>query len=167
MNKKAFTLIELLVVVAIIAILVAFAIANFVGARQRARDLRKKAELQQMKSALRLYYNDFSVYPGPTNAGVNEIEGCGTATPPSASCYSTCGNQFAVGGSGCSTVYMKQLPAVEDYEWHYQSVSSGDDFCLWTMLENESDTEITKSQARCAAPCLTLLGATDYVVCAD
>ena len=53
--SQGFSLLELLVVIAIIAVILAVAVANFVGARQRARDVRKKAELTQLKSALRLY----------------------------------------------------------------------------------------------------------------
>src|SRR3989304_4722403 len=72
--KKGFSLIELLVVITIIAALVAVALPNFLGARQRARDAKKKAELRELKSALRLYYNDFNSYPGGTGY---YIKGCG------------------------------------------------------------------------------------------
>lgn len=173
MNKKrrsgGFTLIELLVVIAIIAILIAFVVANFVGARSRAKDLKKKAELQELKSALRLYYNDYTIYPGPDATTTNQINGCGSLTPPSEDCATQCSGQFAVGGvSGCSMVYLKQLPLASDYVWSYNQQVSGDNFCLWTSLENVSDGEITRSKAKCNAICGTLAtGTTDYVVCAD
>lgn len=64
--KKAFTLIELLVAISIIAILTAFAMPNFMGARERARDAQAIQDLQAIKTALRLYYNDNQAYPtGP------------------------------------------------------------------------------------------------------
>lgn len=171
MNKKAnsdgFTLIELLVVIAIIAVLVAFAVTNFVGVRSRARDVRKKSELSQMKNALRLYYNDYVSYPGPTTTAVNTFNGCGTATPPSSDCLTTCAGAFAAGATGCDTVYMKLLPPDTDYEWSYRQVGSGDDFCLWTTLENTSDAEISKSQSKCSLRCASIVSSGDFVVCAD
>lgn len=171
-NKRGFTLLEVLVVIAIIAIIVAFAVTNFVGARQRARDVRKKSELQQMKSALRLYYNDFNIYPGPASASTNDVNGCGADSPPTLSCQDTCAGAFANGGTNCSTVYMKLLPQLSDYTWKYQQMSLGDDYCLWASLENVSDGEIAKSQTRCSNVCGSLVGSeitagTDYVMCAD
>jgi prepilin-type N-terminal cleavage/methylation domain-containing protein len=167
MNKHGFTLLELLVVIAIIAVIVAFAVSNFVGARQRARDIRKKAELQQLKSALRLFYNDYSVYPGPVTAATNDLNGCGNHIPPDEECASRCVGQFAAGGTGCGTMYMKLLPPASDYTWNYQQVASGDDFCLWTTLDNASDTEIPKSLLRCNAVCSAVVPAGSYVECAD
>jgi type II secretion system protein G len=62
-KKTGFTLIELLVVISIIAILVAILLPNMMGARERAADSKLKNDLTQMKSALRLYYNDNQSYP--------------------------------------------------------------------------------------------------------
>jgi prepilin-type N-terminal cleavage/methylation domain-containing protein len=176
MNKseanKGFTLIELLVVIAIIAILVAFVVSNFLGARQRAKDVKKKSELQQIKSALRLYYNDYNIYPLPSSTQTNRLDACGVAVSPagpSTTCSSSvCSGRFAAGGvEGCDTVYMKQLPPSTDYVWSYKQQSSGEDFCLWTSLDNVSDGEIAKSQARCSSVCSSLVSSSDYVVCAD
>jgi prepilin-type N-terminal cleavage/methylation domain-containing protein len=166
-KTEGFTLIELLVVIGIIAILVAFVASNFLGARQRAKDIKKKSELQQMKSALRLYYNDYNIYPGPSSSVDNRLDGCGADTPASGNCADECAGQFAAGGTGCSNVYMKLLPPATDYVWSYQQRNTGDDFCLWTTLENVSDGEIAKSQTRCNAVCGSVAPATDYVVCAD
>jgi prepilin-type N-terminal cleavage/methylation domain-containing protein len=156
MNKKqGFTLIELLVVIAIIAVLVAFSVANFVGARSRALDIKKKSELLQVKNALRLYYNDYQTYPGPATTATNTFNGCGS---PSIDCGD--GAIFTDG----TTVYMKQLPPSTSYTWQYQQVPASDDFCLWTTLNNQSDTDIIGSQARCSG---CSVGSADYVLCAD
>ncbi len=62
-NKKGFTLIELLIVVAIIAILAAIAIPNFLAAQTRAKVSRAKGELQSLATALESYFVDNNEYP--------------------------------------------------------------------------------------------------------
>ena len=62
-NSKGFTLIELLIVVAIIAILAAIAIPNFLAAQTRAKVSRAKGEMQTLATALESYYVDNSTYP--------------------------------------------------------------------------------------------------------
>ncbi len=59
-----FTLLELLVVIGIIAILVGFATISYGAAQVRARDSRRKADLNSVQDALEQYYsaNTF-VYP--------------------------------------------------------------------------------------------------------
>jgi prepilin-type N-terminal cleavage/methylation domain-containing protein len=166
-GDRGFTLIELLVVIAIIAILVAFVSSNFLGARQRAKDIKKKSEMNQVKNALRLYYNDFSVYPGPNYAIENQIYGCGTLTPPSDPC-SICAGAFAAGPTtGCENVFMKLLPPSTDYVWEYQQQDDGDNFCLAAELENASDSDLARSQARCLNTCGAPSSSRVYMVCSD
>lgn len=69
-NKKrvgktgGFTLIELLVVIAIIGILSAVVLASLNSARQKARDAKRVADLNQLKLTLELYYDDnLNKYP--------------------------------------------------------------------------------------------------------
>jgi prepilin-type N-terminal cleavage/methylation domain-containing protein len=47
-NEKAFTLIETLVVVAIIGIMVTIVSTSLLGARNKARDIKRKAEISQI-----------------------------------------------------------------------------------------------------------------------
>lgn len=67
MTKKGFTLIELLVVIFIIGVLVAILLANILGARQRAEDVQRKSDLQQLKKALMIYYSENQTYPTEAN----------------------------------------------------------------------------------------------------
>jgi prepilin-type N-terminal cleavage/methylation domain-containing protein len=60
---KAFTLIELLIVVAIIAILAAIAVPNFLEAQTRSKVTRSKADLRTMILGLESYRVDLGTYP--------------------------------------------------------------------------------------------------------
>jgi len=61
--SSAFTLIELLIVVAIIGILAAIAVPNFMNAQTRARVARVNAELRNLGVAMENYYLDEGNYP--------------------------------------------------------------------------------------------------------
>ena len=147
MKKKGFTLIELLVVISIIGLLAALIVVNFNAARERARDVQRKSDLDQTKKALRMYYNDNNIYP---------VDGSLVWESPF---QSADGNM----------VYMRILPqdpanqgATPTYQ--YTQASEGQDFCLWATLENKSDADIANSQARCSG---CGVNENDYVVCAD
>src|SRR3989344_5188550 len=58
-----FTLIELLVVIAIIGILASIVLAALNSARQRSRDVRRLADINQLQKAIELYYDDAGSYP--------------------------------------------------------------------------------------------------------
>lgn len=63
MRDKGFTLIELLIVVAIISILSAIAVPNFLEAQTRAKVSRVKADMRSMATALEAYMVDTNHYP--------------------------------------------------------------------------------------------------------
>src|SRR5688572_6112143 len=64
---RAFTLIELLIVVAIIAILAAIAVPNFLEAQVRAKVSRVKADIRSMATAIESYAVDNNKYPFHNN----------------------------------------------------------------------------------------------------
>ena len=65
---KGFTLIELLIVVAIIAILAAIAIPNFLEAQTRSKVSRVKSDQRTLGTALESYYIDNNAYPAQCSA---------------------------------------------------------------------------------------------------
>jgi len=150
-KNKGFTLIELLVVISIIGTLVGLIVNNMASARARARDSSKKSSLTQLKTALRLYYNDYQAYP---TASGDDIMGCdndGKGLCPT-------GGTFSAGAG--PTIYMRKLPA----NIIYQS-SDNDSFTVKVTIENTSDPDLLPSQTACpdAAPYTD----TEFVVCAD
>jgi prepilin-type N-terminal cleavage/methylation domain-containing protein len=143
-SSAGFTLIELLVVIFIIGILVSLLLSNILGARQRAEDIDRKNDAQQMKKALRLYYNDNQAYPASI-----PLEG----------------ESF---DDGASTVYIKEVPEYKAY-----GVDADDEqFIFVVTLDNPSDQAIDESQSYCSSsissvsPAITI-EALDYVVCED
>lgn len=156
--RKGFTLIELLVVIAIIGVLAGLVMVNMAGVRERARDTQRKSELNEVKKALRLYYNDNSRYPASLDLTINTA-----FTHP----------------TNPSMVYMKARPndplmdavtKLPHYTYYQTGCTSGtDDFRLVAILENASDPDIVKSETRCGSGCGFTFdaGSNHFVVCPD
>lgn len=133
--KKGFTLIELLVVISIIGILATLVTANLNAARARARDAARKSDLKNIQTALRMYYNDNSMYPDTV----------------------TFGSEFSA-PSG-DPVYMNILPHDPLYnasdetpvDYVYTKVDD-DNFTLLACLENKSDANCI-TNASCDSDC--------------
>lgn len=71
--KKGFTLIELLIVVAIIAILAAIAVPNFLEAQVRSKVSRAKADQRSLATAIEAYFVDNNLYPAAAREGSGTI----------------------------------------------------------------------------------------------
>lgn len=153
MKKTAFTLIELLVVISVLGILVTLMLPNLMGVRARARDSAKKNDLRQLKSALRMYYNDYQAYP--TNDANGGIIACGISGE------TVCPNEDGSMAADDS-VYMKKMVDIDNF--NYLQLDQGENFLLFTLLENASDTDVAESVAHCNVSNPTALA---YYVCAD
>lgn len=70
--KKGFTLVELLVVISLIGILASLLIVSLQGSQKSARDGRRKADLEQIRTALEMYRRDTGLYPN--SIGATEME---------------------------------------------------------------------------------------------
>ncbi|MEW6239152.1 MAG: prepilin-type N-terminal cleavage/methylation domain-containing protein [Candidatus Omnitrophota bacterium] len=89
MNKtnRSFTLIELLIVVAIIGVLAAIAVPNFLNAQLRAKIARVRSDLRSLALAIENYRLDQNAYPWPIRNGqvlstYNHIACCIELTTP-------------------------------------------------------------------------------------
>ncbi len=68
--QKGFTLIELLVVISIIGLLASVVLVALNGARQKSRDSKRLADVNQMSKALELFFDDKKSYPTAGGAAV-------------------------------------------------------------------------------------------------
>lgn len=68
-KQKGFTLIELLVVISIIGVLSTIAMTSLNSVRAKARDSKRIQEIEQIKTALELYYATYGHYPQYTSIG--------------------------------------------------------------------------------------------------
>lgn len=64
-TSSGFTLIELLVTIAIIGLLSSVVLASLSSAREKARDVRRLSDIQQITLALELFFDSNGRYPGP------------------------------------------------------------------------------------------------------
>jgi general secretion pathway protein G len=78
--ERGFTLVELMVVVAIIALLAAIIIPNYVHARAQAAVSETEANIKQIATSLELYYADKQSYP-PGDGTVNPALFGGATNP--------------------------------------------------------------------------------------
>jgi type IV pilus assembly protein PilA len=80
---KGFTLIELLMVVAIISVLAAIAVPQFIAYRTRAIDTQMKSDLKNAAMAMESYFAEFKIYPtsigGISSVGFRQTNGVGLA----------------------------------------------------------------------------------------
>jgi len=74
-RARSFTLIELLIVVAIIAILAAIAIPNFLEAQVRSKVARTRSDMRSVAVALEAYATDSNHYPPDYTDGINTFMG--------------------------------------------------------------------------------------------
>ena len=67
-DRKGFTLVEIMIVVAIIGLLAAIAIPNFVNARATAAANACRANLRQLESAIQMFMIDNGSWPAAADA---------------------------------------------------------------------------------------------------
>lgn len=135
MRSNGFTLIELLVVISIIGVLVAVSIFGLSGARESARDARRKSDLELIKSGLEIYKADCNAYPATLGT---TLIGSGTPTSCSAS------NTYI------TTVPLDPISASKSYR--YAVTASGYEICA--SLEQQGLATVTcGGSSNCGTTC--------------
>lgn len=86
MRHHAFTLIELLVVVAVIAILAAIAVPNFLEAQTRSKVTRAKSDQRTIATALEAYCVDTNDYPPESSDLPTDITPSAPINPDAGKC---------------------------------------------------------------------------------
>ena len=79
-SKSGFTLIELLVVISIIAILAVIGAASFAGVQARARDARRRVELEAIASVLEIHRTTAGYQPITTDQFAGAVFPGGSAS---------------------------------------------------------------------------------------
>ncbi|MCS7093375.1 MAG: type II secretion system GspH family protein [Patescibacteria group bacterium] len=134
-QKKFFTLIEVLIVIILVGSLTGMITGNFLNSLKKARDARRKSDLEQIKKALELYYEDKGGYPQTLTFG-SELKDPATGK-----------------------IYMSRLPTDPiSPDYFYQS--DGTYFRIYACLENDQQVlpyEVSSPsqfncQRRCKAP---------------
>lgn len=103
-NRGGFTLVEIMIVVAIIAMLAAIAVPNFMRARKRAQATRILEDLRLIDSAIDHYAIESNKKPGDT-VGWSDIK---AYLKVGSQLYST--GQSAIGGAYSSGTYKVDQP---------------------------------------------------------
>jgi len=126
MKKTGFTLIELLIVVTILGILSAFISGNFTNSLKKGADAKRKTDLEQIRQALELYYEDTGSYPQFAN---NKIP-----TNNQSLCYLNDPTKCSI------KLYMQKLPTDTKSDCYYAYLTDGKTYYkLYSMIENELD----------------------------
>lgn len=137
-NLAGFTLIELLVVISIIGILASFSVVSLNGARIKARDAKRKADMSQMRIAIYLYYDDNLQYP-ICGTWDGELEDFGAT----AECFNTVLSESLISQD---KPYMSELPVDPKgtgiYVYRYVSAVDGNRFVLVYNVEENEDAQI-------------------------
>lgn len=127
-SSKGFTLIELLIVVAIIGILAAIAVPNFLNAQIRAKVARAVSDLKMLETTLEMYRLDNTDYPPWGGLHPNELRYLRLTTPisymssiPRDPFFSDISADAANWGSAYDYVSVMSSASSGDFNWD----------CLW------------------------------------
>ena len=130
-RQSGFTLLELLVVIGVIAVLVGIGSVSFSTAQMKARNAKRKGDLQTLKKALEEYYSICGyVYPTPLNDTIGSYYSTISCPSPAVTILDTQLNDPKTGQPyycdatvGCSETGYKICAQLEPE-------TSGENFCI-------------------------------------
>jgi prepilin-type N-terminal cleavage/methylation domain-containing protein len=118
-RKNGFTLIELLVAATIIAVLTTIGVVSFTSTNQRARNGKRKADMEQLRAALELYKSDDSA---------------GAGRYPAGSSYTATTNTLKT-AKYLSDPLPQDPKNVSPYVYYYSAPAAQTTFCICAALE--------------------------------
>jgi len=176
-QRKGFTLIELMIVIAIIIILAAIAIPNYLKMTERARRSRVAGDFASIGTALEAYSVDWGYYPkmtvvqfgkaAPATNIIKELTGTGTQNDAA-------GTHTTITGEKSPIVYIKPEtltsmydPFIPDTGYFYASDTDGTHWVLATQFKTGSDylwrsdgsTDLTQRTGNASAVAIDAAGA--------
>ncbi len=93
MNRRGFTLLELLVSATLIAVLTTIGIVSYSSVNRRSRDVKRKSDIEQIRSALEMFRSDMGYYPSVGDGSWTNAAGLDTG-----------------GATGLVSTYMPSIP---------------------------------------------------------
>ena len=179
---QGFTLVELLIVISIITILTTIGYVAYHGATFKARDSRRKADLNAVKKALSLASSDCSggLYPVPTTtAAIQQYQFLSTGWLPGTP-YMQNPPQDLQSPTVVSYIYSVEQNAVTGYvagacpaggPTYTSPIGGSPTYSLKAILENKNDPSGQESFNHCigskGVPGAYGVGTGNYYVCND
>lgn len=135
-NSKGFTLIELLIAISIVSILSIIGIINYQGIQAKARDHSRKQDLNNLATALEIYYQSHNTYVVSEDG--TDITSCPTTTDPSTFHNSIANNM---------NDRVVPIDPVTKIDYCYISISvagkAGQGFRLFAKMENTNNGNLS------------------------
>jgi len=141
---KGFTLIELMVVISIISILLGITIYGTNIIRMKARDAKRKTDLDKVRAGLMVFYADKKSYPLPVNVkmGPNEKPPGALWDGKKAGYNGDLGMRNALFNAGYIETQYTDPKNTYPYRYRYRVSNDGLSFELSAALENDKDPEL-------------------------
>ncbi len=138
-----FTLIELLVVIAIIGLLASVVLVALNGARIKARDVKRKADLKQIYTALELYYNEYGGYPSSAWPSVDYRITASLAQEPKMLNYLA---KFPKDPSGADNCYSNGYLYISNvYNDGSSNNAKASSYVLYATLEDQATSNLSNA----------------------
>ena len=132
-NGAGFTLIELLVATGVMAVLMAISLVSYQGSKKAARDGKRKADLEQIRSALEIYRTDCKTYPATGSV--------------------VWGQPLAGAGACVNNTYMEKIPADPGSNSYYYNRSGSNSYVLCASLETSTEGLKPDCGSNCVGIC--------------